>query len=317
MKQSDVPLFDVVVVGGGPAGLSAALVLGRSRRHTLVCDSGEYRNAAAQNMHGFLSRDGIAPHELRSISREQLACYETVTIRQKQVLHICPDVSVASRRGDRECTRFQVTFEGGESVQCRKVLLATGVVDDVPEIPGIGPLYGKSVHHCPYCDGWEVRDKPLAVYGQGTEVMRFALEMTLWSKDLTVCTNGPSGLTPEERERLSRNGIALREDPILCLDGTPEGQLERIVFVTGEPLSCHALFFRTQPQQRSNLATSLNCVFTEKGTVDTRAYEATNIPGVYVAGDASPIVQLAIIAASEGAQAAFAINTDLIKEDLL
>jgi thioredoxin reductase len=189
------------------------------------------------------------------------------------------------------------------------------VVDDIPQIEGFGEFYGKSVFHCPYCDGWEMRDLPLAIYGRGEHGKGLALELTAWSHDLILCTDGPGELSPADRDRLSRNDISIREDRFIALQGS-QGVLERIRFEGGETLARRGLFFSTGHHQTSNLARKLGCEFTPKGAVNTGLYEATNIPGVYVAGDASRFVQLSIVAAAEGAEAAFAINTQLLQEDL-
>lgn len=297
-------MYDVVIVGGGPAGLSAALVLGRCSRRVLVCDDGHPRNEASRAMHGFLSRDGMPPAEFLRIARDQLAPYTTVELR---------DVTVTDARCDAGC--FVTTLQGGESIRSRKLLIATGVRDNLPEIDGLPELYGRSVFHCPYCDGWEVRDQPLAVYGREEKGYGLALELTAWSRDILLCTDGPAGLEDEKRTRLERNGIALREDRVVRLEGA-DGVLERIVFEHGAPSARRALFFTTGQYQQSPLATRLGCEFNDKGTVRTGKYETTHLPGLYVAGDASRAVQWVIVAASEGAEAAFAINTDLIKEDL-
>ena len=169
--------------------------------------------------------------------------------------------------------------------------------------------------HCPYCDGWEVRDQPLAVYGKGEHGIGLALELTAWSRDLVLCTDGPSELSNDDLERLARHGVNIREEQVVRLEGT-EGVLERIVFVNGDSLTRRALFFSTGEHQRSDLPAKLGCEFTDKGAVKTGECETTNVPGVYVAGDASRRVQLVIVAAAEGAEAAFAINTALLKEDL-
>ncbi len=297
-------MYDVVIVGAGPAGLSAALILGRCSRHVLVCDRGGQRNRWARQQNGFLSRDGIDPAEFRRIAREQMAKYETVEIR---------DVAVAEveRREDR----YAAALADGTRVVARKLLLATGVLDELPPIPGFEVFYGKSAHHCPYCDGWEWRDQPLAVYGRGEEGKGMALELTGWSRDLVLCTDGPAEISPHDRERLARNGIGLREERITGLEGT-DGMLERIRFETGEVLPRRALFFNTGSHQASDLARQLGCPLTRKGSVETSSYEQTAIPGLYVAGDASRHVQLSVVAAAEGAMAAFAINTELLKEEL-
>jgi thioredoxin reductase len=297
-------MFDVIVVGAGPAGLSAALLLGRCLRRVLVCDAGRPRNTASHALHGFLTRDGVAPSQFLHIARDQIRPYDTVVIR---------DVAVTNAR--RVEGRFEVALADGTRYTCRKLLLATGVVDQMPAIPGAQALYGRSVFHCPYCDGWEVRGQPLAVYGRGQRGLRLALELTAWSDDLVLCTDGPAGLRAPERDRLARNGIELRREPIARLEGR-DGALQRIVFEGGAALGRSALFFSTGQRQRSDLEADLGCDFTKRGSVRTGTYQSTNIPGLYVAGDAGREVQLVIVAAAEGAKAAFAINTALLKEDL-
>ncbi|SRR6266540_1212391 len=296
-------MYDVIVIGAGPAGLSAALMLGRCRRRVLVCDTGKPRNAAARAIHGFLSRDGIAPREFLQIAREQLRQYDTVELR---------DIEVT----DAECRdfRFYVTLADGSTVDSRKLLIATGVVDHLPDVPGFSELFGRGVFHCPYCDGWEVRDQPIAVYGRGVRGLGLSLELIGWSRDLVLCTDGPAELAPEDLARLDRHGIRLRQDRLVRLDG-PD-RLARIVFATGEPVACHALFFTTGQTQQSELAKRLGCEMNDQGAVRTGKYETTHLLGLYVAGDASRAVQWVVVAAAEGAEAAFAINTDLLKEDL-
>ncbi len=297
-------MYDVVIAGGGPAGLSAALVLGRCRRRVLLCDNGHPRNEATTALHSYLTRDGIPPAEFLALGRQELTQYDTVEVR---------DVTVTGA----ECVSgvFVTTLEGGEQVRSRKLLIATGVRDNVPAIEGLRELYGRSVFHCPYCDGWEVRDQPLAIYGRGARGCGLSLELTNWSSDLVLVTDGPSEIDEKQREHLSRNGISIREDRVVRLEGE-DGILRRIVFAQGEPLERRALFFTTGQSQKSELAVRLGCEFNEKGTVRTGKFESTHLRGLFVAGDASRAVQWVIVAASEGAEAAFAINSDLIKEDL-
>jgi thioredoxin reductase len=298
-------MYDVIIVGAGPAGLSAALILGRSRRRVLVCDIGRPRNASSLAMHGYLSRDGIAPLEFLRIAREQLRQYDSVIQRDVEVTD-------AECRGD---SRFRVTLADGSELASRKLLIATGVVDNLPDIPGFRELYGRSIFHCPYCDGWEVRDQPLAIYGRGPRGLGLSLELLGWSRELVLCTDGPSEIDREGLARLRRNGIGLRTDRVTRIEG--DEMLARIVFADGEPLVRRALFFTTGQTQQSALAQRLGCEISDKGTVRTGRYEATHLSGLYVAGDASRAVQWVIVAAAEGAEAAFAINTDLLKEDLL
>jgi thioredoxin reductase len=296
-------MYDAMVVGGGPAGLSAALVLGRCRRSVLLCDGGSYRNDATRAMHGFLSRDGIAPAELRRIGREQLAPYG---VEVRDVL-----VEGAWKEGEH----FALLLSGGEKVVGRKLLLATGIIDCFPEIPGLRELYGKSVHHCPYCDGWEQRDRPLAVYGPGPSGVQLALTLLRWSADVLLCTDGPATFSREDGELLARHGIAVREERIARLEGQA-GRLERIVFVEGGGIARSAMFLKVDKVQRSDLAEKLGCdVSRQQGVGTPGKFEETRVKGVFVAGDASQDLLLAIVAASEGAQAAFGINTELQREE--
>jgi thioredoxin reductase len=292
-------MYDVIIVGGGPAGLSAATILGRARRRVAVFDDGRYRNEASRGIHGFLSRDGIHPAELRRIAREQLARYE--------VDYLCTHVSAARAVEGG----FLVSLDDGSELRCRKLLLATGVRDRLPEIEGAKRFYGCGVFHCPYCDGWEVRDRPLAAYGP--DAAGLAASLKTWSGEVILCTGGPARLKPEDSARLKRLGIPVMRQKIARLEGVET--LEQIVFADGLTVPCRGLFFNSTQNQRCDLAADLGCAFTKKGAVKTGKLEGTNIPGLFVAGDASKDVQLAVVAAAEGAKAAIAINTALQLEN--
>lgn len=296
---------DVIIVGGGPAGLSAALVLGRACRSVLVLDDGRPRNHATRTVHGFLTRDGIGPFELRRLGLEELRRYDTVRVEHAEV-------TAATRGADGV---FHVDLQDGRQVRARRLLLATGVVDLLPTVPGLDEMYGRSVFHCPYCDGWELRGQPLAVYGCQQRGYGLAVELLGWSRDVVLCSDGACELEGDELATLDRNGIRVREERIARLEGT-DGMLERIVFESGDVLPRRAMFFTTGQVQASRLARQLGCAFNEKGTVRTGPYEMTHLPGLYVAGDASRHVQWVVVAAAEGAEAAYAISQDLIKESL-
>jgi len=214
-------MYDAVIVGGGPAGLSAALLLGRSRRRVLVIDAGEPRNAPAAEAHSFFTRDGTPPGELLRIGREQAEGYG-VEVRAGRVA----DVSRADGG-------FEVEMEDGGRVAGRRLVLASGVVDELPEIEGVRERWGKSVFHCPYCHGYEVRDRPLAFLADGATAMEAAGLILGWTRDVVLCTNGPSGLAEADCEKLARHGVALREEPVVRLEGAGDS-LERIVFASGE-----------------------------------------------------------------------------------
>ncbi len=225
-------MYDVIVVGGGPAGLSAALMLGRCRRRVLLCDLGQPRNRRSHAVHGYLTRDGIAPAQLNAFGRGELEAYG-VELRK---------VGVTDARW--EADRFQVTM-GTDSEHARFLLIATGVVDDLPAVTGIEECYGRSVFHCPYCDGWEWRDRRLAVLGRGRDGAGTALALKTWSADIVLCTNG-ARLQPAIRERLARNDIAVKTAPIARLDHS-EGRLSAVALSDGELLARDALFFAQRP----------------------------------------------------------------------
>jgi thioredoxin reductase len=301
--------YDVVVVGGGPAGLSAALILGRCRRRVIVLDSGHPRNAAALAMHGYLTRDGIAPRKLLEIGRAELASYK-VEVRDTEVISArC----LAPEHPASPGPAFEVTAANGEAFASRKLLLATGVNDILPEIEGIADFYGRGVHHCPYCDGWEHRDGHLIAYGKGAPAAGLALSLKTWSDHVTACTDG-GRLSPEDKQKLQDNGIALRTQRIARLEGTGE-VLQRVVLKSGPPLACDALFFNTGHAQHSKLPEMLGCPPREKGAVPTHDKQRTEVPGLFLAGDADDDVQFVIVAAAEGARAAVAINRELQDED--
>lgn len=289
-------MYDVVIVGGGPAGLSAALMLGRCRRRVLVCDEGRPRNAASRRLHGFLTRDGIPPLDLLALGRNELKPY-AVDVRHARVRDI-----VTRPHG------FTVQIDDG-AVDTRMVLLATGVRDRVPDIPGATECFGTSVHHCPYCDGWEFRDKRIAVVGSGASPAGLALSLRTWTDAITACTNG-ARVRLAHREQLERHDVAVRTARIERLDHDA-GWVRRVVFRDGTSLDCDAVFFTGPQHQQCDLARSLGCEFNRRGTVATDLLGKTCVRGVYVVGDASRDVQFAIVAAAEGAKAAVAINKDL------
>jgi thioredoxin reductase len=294
-------VFDVVIAGGGPAGLSAALLLGRCRRRVLLCDTGTPRNARSRSLNGYLSRDGIAPMELLRIGRDELRVYG---IETREVA-----VDDVTRLGDR----FEVRLAGGERIGARTVLLATGVADHLPQIAGLEECYGVSVHHCPYCDGWEHRDKTIAVIGDRISPAGLALSLKTWSDQIVVCSHGTSRITPKQRERLASQKIEVYTQRISRIEHDA-GQVRAIVFADAgskERVACEAIFFTAPQSQQCQLAERLGCEFTRKGTVRTDNLGKTCVDGVYVVGDASRDVQFVIVAAAEGAKAGVAINKAL------
>jgi thioredoxin reductase len=291
-------MYDVVIVGGGPAGLSAALLLGRCRRRVLVCDAGQPRNAASAALHGYLTRDGIAPLELLRLGREELRPYG-IEMRDAVVTDVT-----------RLDEGFDVTIRDAGRVHAYAVLLATGIQDALPTVPGINECYGISVHHCPYCDGWEHREKQLAVVGHGAGAAGLALSLKTWSDLVTLCSNGPVRLQRDQREQLAAQHIAIHERGILRVDHT-NGHVNALVLANEDTVPCDAVFFAGRQRQQCDLPQRLGCEFTRRGTVKTDHLGETCVPGVFVVGDASRDVQFAVVAAAEGAKAGVAINKAL------
>lgn len=306
-----VAQYEVIIVGAGPAGLNAALILGRCRRHTLICDSGHPRNAASHELHGFLTRDCTPPAELLRIGREQLRRYPSVEYREALV------TDAWCRADGFEIELDELEFGRGRRFTSRKLLLATGIKDLLPQIENIQAFYGHSVFHCPYCDGWEVRDQPLAVYHTGNGGLLMAQKLTVWSRDLVLLTDGPVEWTDDEQAFIDAVKLRVHDGHVARLEGRPP-QLERIVFDDGSSIDRRALFVHTDCQPHSRLAVKLGCALDKNSvrTGDRYDVEAAERSGLYVAGDATREVELAIVAAAEGAKAAFAINKALIAEDL-
>jgi thioredoxin reductase len=195
------------------------------------------------------------------------------------------------------------------------LLLATGVVDNLPPVPGAQELYGKKLFHCPYCDGWEVRGLPLVVYGVGERGHGLSLDLKNWTDQVTLCTDGPSQLSHSENDKLEEASIEVIEDRIQSIQPTELNSI-KLKFINGRSLNFAAMFFTLGHQQRSHFPKKLGCEFTDKGAVDTNNFQATGLPNLYVAGDASHDLQLVIVAAAEGAKAAFSINKSLIEKEI-
>ncbi|HEX8325903.1 MAG TPA: NAD(P)/FAD-dependent oxidoreductase [Hymenobacter sp.] len=301
--------YDVLIVGAGSAGLAAALTLGRCLRRVLLADGGPPRNENSPGVHGFLTRDGIQPSELLRLGHEQLRPYQTVEVRE---LHV--DRLQQQGRGFL-ATGSSTVDDAPASFTTRRVLLATGVSDVLPPLPGFRELWGRGVLHCPYCHGWEVRNQPLAVYGQGRTVTGLALLVSRWSSDVVVVTNGPGHLTPNARRRLRHQKITVREEPIARLVGTPGRDLQSIEFADGNQLERVAVFLHAQQHQRSSLAADLGARITSKKAVWVNAGLQTSIPGLYAAGDTKPGAQQALLAAADGNKAAISINESLTREE--
>lgn len=299
--------MDCAIIGGGPAGLSAALVLGRARRRVILFDDNEPRNGATTHTHGFLTRDGVKPEELRRLARQDIRKYMSVTLEPKRVVNVMPI------RGG-----FWLQAVDGKTYEARKVLLATGLKERLPDIRGIQSLYGKSLFSCPYCDGWEVRDKPLAVIADGDQAFTLARLVYQWSKNLLICTNGSESLpNREELWLLQRKGIPVVQHRIKALTGE-QGRLQSIVFADGSSVKRSGGFVSPYWRHATPFAEQLGCRMSAAGGIETDSLGRTSVSGVYAAGDASGISPAqAVIAAGEGSRAAIGVNTDLVREDFV
>jgi thioredoxin reductase len=295
--------FDVAVVGGGPAGLNAALVLGRARRRVLLCDDGAPRNAAATEMHGFITRDGYSPQAIQAKGREELDRYPSIEVVDEAVLDIV-------RTND-----FDVTLAGGRIVSAKRVLLATGMRDELPEIEGIGERWGHSVFVCPHCDGWEFCDRRIGIFGAPGDVVGLAQELRRWSSELTLLGVGVPELDRERAAWLAATGARAVAAKPSRLEGA-DRKLSSIVLDDGSRVECDVLFLCVALLQRSGLVARLGCSLTEAGSVAIDAWGRTSVPGVFACGDMVENVHQVIVAAASGVRAAVAVDDELVDEEI-
>lgn len=295
--QAHADAVDVIVIGGGPAGLAAALCLGRARRSVVVIDGGAPRHAVAEGVHNFLTRDGMPPAQLRTVAWEQMRPLATVGRHDGTVVSL-------ARRDDR----WTVACADGRTWTSDAVLLATGVVDRHPAIPGYDALWGRSIFHCPYCHGWEVRDQPLALVGHGAPLLQLAPLLLGWSDDVVVCTNGQP-LEPDVEAELHARGIPAHTAPIAALEAR-DGALGAIRFDDGTRLARHAVFVVASPRL-PDLVAGLGLALEERGFVRVDEDGATSAPGLWAAGDLTSRRHQVIEAAAQGLRAAVAINRQL------
>lgn len=301
-------LFDCAIIGGGPAGLNAALVLGRARRNTILLDNNSPRNAVTQESHGFITRDGVKPNEFRQIAHKEIGRYPSVKYSKREVTSVVKNEA-----------SFELGTSEDEQYQSKTIIISTGLKEILPRIDTISDYYGKSLFSCPYCDGWELKDRPLVVII--TEVSQshgfhFIQIIYNWSEDLIVCTNGEAFQNSEQKTLLQNKGIKIVENKIKNFVGK-NGQMEQIVFENGETILRKGGFVNPRWIQSSDFGMRLGCISnSDGGIVIGDRFGRTNIQGVYAAGDASSIGSL-VIAAAEGSQAAWGVNVDLTLKEFL
>lgn len=310
--MSDAPSpgsYDVAIAGGGPAGLAAALMLGRVLRRVLVCDTRQGRNATVAKSHGYFTRDSISPDELVRTGREQLQPYSNVELCDTSVDEAQPDAGeFVARLGD------------GRRITARRLLLATGLVDDLPEVDGLVEVWGRTAFHCPYCDGWETQGKAVAILADDEGAVRLAMQLVRFTPDVTVYSNGAS-IEASVSALLAAHRIDFRTDAIARIERSGE-QVRGVGLASGETFPCDRIFVATAHRQRSDLADRLGCAFLEDGTVQVNDFGQTSVPGVYAAGDmarraAFPFALAQIMfAAASGQLAAGAIDQELLLTDV-
>ncbi|CAM5613298.1 NAD(P)/FAD-dependent oxidoreductase OS=Streptomyces alboniger OX=132473 GN=CP975_03775 PE=4 SV=1 [Streptomyces alboniger] len=299
--------YDAVIVGGGAAGLSAALVLGRSRRRVLVVDAGEPRNAPAAHMQGYLSRDGMPPAEFLAEGRRELQRYGVEVVRDR-VSAVVPDGS----------GEFGLSLAGGGAVHARQVVLATGVVDELPDVPGVAERWGRDVLHCPYCHGWEVRDEAFGVLASEPFNSHQALLVTQWSKDVTLFLDKVRELPDAEWERLAAAGVSVVEGEVAELV-VEDDRLTGVRLAGGRVVPRSVLFVASKPVARSGLLDALGA---ETKDTPFGPYPAldevgrTSVPGVWAVGNAAAAMEQVINAASAGYRACTMINAELVMADI-
>ncbi len=297
-------MHDCAIVGGGPAGLNAALVLGRARRSVALLDNNRARNSVTHASHGFITRDGTQPAEFRRIAYEEV-------LRYPSVRHWPAEAADIRRTNDG----FVVRTSSGELVQARKLILAAGLKEVFPEIEGLRECYGKSLFNCPFCDGWELRDQPLAVVSDQPGLFHKLKLLFNWSRDLVACTNGSDILTAEQRQQLASRGIRIVDTPVAAFSGR-NGMLQRVHFADGTHIERSGGFISPSFVPNAMFHETLGYQTSETGGIVTDAMGRTTSAGVYAAGDSAYVMpsQL-IIAAASGSKAAMAVLADLTEED--
>ena len=292
-------MFDAIVCGGGPAGLAAALWLGRYRRKTLLLDSGEQRNLSTGSAHGYLGLDTTSPAYILSAARRDLDRYTTVEYSSQTALTL-----------DRSGENFIVGLEETEHT-ARRVVLATGVKDALPDIPGFSDYYGRTIFHCSCCDGYEASEQRVAAIGWASHAAGFALDLLEWGADVTLLTNGhrfEGGAASEGA--LRKHEIEIIEEPVVSIQGTGD-RMAGLELESGRILAADRAFFSIAHEPRSELAASIGCAIDGAGYIEVDDHGQTNVEGIYAVGDVTPGEQLIQTAAAEGAVAGIACAMSL------
>lgn len=294
--------FEVIIIGGSYAGLSAAMSLGRALRKVLVIDSGQPCNRQTPHSHNFLTQDGQKPAEIANIALAQLAQYDTVQIHKGLAIN-----AIKQEKG------FSVETQEGNNFYANKLVFATGIKDIMPAINGFAECWGISVIHCPYCHGYEVRGQKTGILANGEAAAHYAQLINNWTKDLTVFTNGESTLTEEQKDKLKNHGIGLVEKTIDTIVHT-NGKIEKIIFADGVDQPLDALYSRPAFVQHTAIAEGLGCELTEQGLLKVDGFQKTNVAGVFACGDNSNPMRSVAMAVASGSITGAMVNHELISE---
>lgn len=303
MPKENNTLFDVIIVGGSYAGLSAAMSLGHARRSVLVIDAGDPCNKQTPHSHNFITHDGDVPSDIAALAKSQVEKYDTIKL-----------VNGFANSGSRQDELFTITLKSGEEFQSKKLLLTTGLKDIMPDIPGFSECWGISILHCPYCHGYEVKDEKIGILGNGAMGFDLARLIQQWSKDLTLFTNEIATLSQEERAKLKQHAIPIVEKEISHFTHE-NGHLKDIVFKDTSHESVTAMFARIPFEQKSNLPQIFGCEITDHGFIKIDEMQRTTVPGIYAAGDNSYGMRAVSIVTASGTKAGAVINGELIGEE--
>ena len=295
-------MFDVIIIGGSYAGLSAGMALGRALRNVLVIDSGKPCNRQTPHSHNFITHDGEAPAIISKSAKEQVMRYPTVTFVN--------GIAVSARKLDR---KFQIETANGEHFYAYKLLFTSGVSDIMPAIEGFAECWGISVLHCPYCHGYELKNEPTGILANGDMAFELARLINHWTKDLVVFTNGPSNLTPERVQKIESHGIKIIETEIHGIEHE-NGQVKFLHVKDGKSFALKAIYARPVFAQHCTIPHDLGCELTEQNLLKVDSFQRTSIAGIFAAGDNSTLMRSVSLAVAGGGFAGASINKDLIEE---
>lgn len=294
--------FEVIIVGGSYAGLSAGMALGRSLRNTLIIDSGKPCNRQTQHSHNLITHDGDSPAVIALQAKQQVLAYNTVKFKQGLATE-------AKIHG----SKFTVKTDDGESFTASKLLFTTGVKDILPDLPGLSDCWGITVLHCPYCHGYEVKNVPTGILGNGEEAFEYAKLISNWTNNLTIFTNGPATIDEEQQSVLKNYNISINELKISQLRHN-NGVLQDVMFEDGSTQAINAIYHRPMLKQHCNLPENLGCELNEYDFIKVDNMQQTTVPGVFAAGDNTTMFRSLSIAIADGSKAGAVINKQLVDE---